>query len=72
MHISVDTAWVYVRYNALYIKLFALHNIFFMKVSKIENQFKTGFQQLKTSLPKNGFNITSSNPSEDKRSSGDS
>jgi len=37
---------VYVHYNALdrYIKLFALYkNIFFMKVIKIENQFKTGF-----------------------------
>ena len=54
---------VYVHYNALglYIKLFALHknivwvdeNIFFMKVIKIENRFKTGFQQPKSGFPKN-------------------
>jgi len=28
-----------------------------MKVSKTENRFKAGFQQLKTGFPKNGFNI---------------
>jgi len=28
-----------------------------MKVSKTENWFKTGFQQPKTGLPKNCFNI---------------
>jgi len=51
---------VYLRYNVLYIKLklFALYtNIFFMKVSKTENRFKTGFQQSKTGFPnKTGFN----------------
>ena len=44
---------MYERCNALYIKLklFGLYNnIFFMKVS--QNQFKTGFPQPKTSLPK--------------------
>jgi len=30
-----------------------------MKVSKTENPFKTGFQQLKTGLPKTGINIPS-------------
>jgi len=47
---------VYVHYNALglYRKLFALYkNIFFMKVIKTENRFKTGFQQSKTGFPKN-------------------
>jgi len=29
-HISVDTVFVYVRYNALYIKLFALYNNIFL------------------------------------------
>jgi len=55
---------VYLHYNALYIKLklFALYNnIFFMKISKTENRFKTGFQQLKTGFQKNGFNIPSNN-----------
>ena len=47
---------MYVHYNALgrYIKLFALYkNLFFMKVIKTENRFKTGFQQPKTGFPKN-------------------
>src|SRR6218665_3360589 len=56
MSISVLTLLiVYLRYNALYIKLtlFALYNnIFFMKVSKTENRFKTCFQQPKTGFPK--------------------
>jgi len=46
---------VYVHYNTLglYIKLFAWYkNIFLMKVIKTENQFKTGFQQLKSGFPK--------------------
>ena len=59
MSISVLTLLcIYLRYNALYIKLklFALNiNIFFMKVSKTENRIKTGFQQPKTSLPKTLF-----------------
>ena len=32
-----------------------------MKVSKTKNRFKTGFQQPKTGLQKNGFNIPSNN-----------
>ena|SRR6218665_2404202 len=47
---------VYVHYNALglYIKLFALYkNMFFIKVIKTENWFKTGFQQPKSGFPKN-------------------
>ena len=56
--ISVHTALHvgYVHYNALClnIKLFALYNnIYFMKVTKTENWFKTGFQQPKTGFPKN-------------------
>jgi len=49
---------VHVHYSALglYIKLFALdNNVFLMKVSKTENQFKTGFQQPKTGFPKIRF-----------------
>ena len=48
--------YVYVHYNALglYIKLFPLYkNIFFMKVIKTENRFKTGSQQQKSGFPKN-------------------
>jgi len=34
------------------LKLFGSYNIFFIKVSKTENRFKTGFQQPKTGLQK--------------------
>ena len=47
---------VYVHYNVLglYIKLFAFYkHKFFMKVIKIENRFKTSFQQPKSGFPKN-------------------
>ena len=57
MSISVLTLLcVYVRYNGLYIKLKLLglyNNIFFIKVSKTENRFKTSFQQPKTGFTKN-------------------
>jgi len=44
--------YVYVRYNALYIKLFALYNnILLWRLVKTENRFKTSFQQPKTGLP---------------------
>ena len=53
---SISVFWVYVRYNALYIKLFALYNnTFLWRLVKTENWLKTGFQQPKTGLPKNRF-----------------